>query len=196
MTCRPRGNWAGWPSVASASPPPGWQNDRPGRHAWGAFDSTGRLVAKAADREQGHWFGSRLVPASGVAGVAVSPELRGSGLARQLLTTLLVDASAAIAARGWPPHLYGSVDLSLEDGVCPWNAGTHRLVLAAGTGRLEPGGRAEVTLTARGLAVLYAGAATPSLPRRAGLLAGGDEVSDVFLQAATAGPSPALLDYF
>lgn len=366
-------------------PPPRWQNERPGRHAWGAFDGTGRLVAKAADREQGHWFGSRLVPASGVAGVAVSPELRGSGLARQLLTTLLaavrdrgavvstlfpttpvpyrrlgweqvgaltwtalpttalaglrrpaavtlrpagqadvpavleayravaragsglmersapmfdtaaeavltghdgitvalgpdgavegyaswdrgpgydaagrltvpdligltapattallamlgswssvaptvvlrlaerdpatflatmagaraesqhpwmlrlVDAPAAVGARGWPPHLHGSVDLSLEDAVCPWNAGARRLVLAAGTGRLEPGGRAKVTLTARGLAVLYAGAATPSLLRRAGLLAGGDEVSDVFLQAATAGPSPALLDYF
>ena len=30
------------------------------------------LVAKAVDRRQGHWFGGRLVPASGVAGVAVT----------------------------------------------------------------------------------------------------------------------------
>lgn len=51
-------------------------------------------------------------------------------------------------------------------------------------------------LTARGLAVLYASAGDPSLLRRAGLLAGGDVGSDHFLQAATAGPAPALLDYF
>jgi len=366
-------------------PPPGWRDVRPGRHAWGAFDGTGRLVAKAVDREQAHWFGGRLVPASGIAGVAVAPELRRSGLASQVLTTLLaaardrgavmstlfpttpmpyrrlgweqvgtltwtalptaelaglrrptavtlrpagladvpavlgayravaragtglmersspqfdtsaeavlsghdgitvalghdgavegyaswdrgpgydasgrltvpdligltapattallamlgswssvaptvvlrlaepdpasflattaaaraesqhpwmlrlLDAPAAVAARGWPPHLHGSVDLLLEDAVCPWNAGAHRLVLSAGTGRLEPGGGAEVALTARGLAVLYAGAAGPSLLRRAGLLAGGNEGSDEFLQAATAGPAPALLDYF
>jgi hypothetical protein len=51
-------------------------------------------------------------------------------------------------------------------------------------------------MTARGLAVLYAGAGGPALVRRAGLLAGGDERTDAFLQAATAGPAPALLDYF
>lgn len=366
-------------------PPPGALAERPGRQGWGAFDSAGRLVAKAADREQAHWFGSRLVPASGMAGVAVAPELRGGGVARLLLTRLLaaarergaaistlfpttalpyrrlgwemagtltwtavptaslagprvfgsvglrpaeagdvpallevyrtvaragnglmersgplfdtsaeavlgghdgisvalgpdggiegyaswsrgpgydesgritvpdligltapaaaallallgtwasvaptvvlrlpepdpavllgsmagarvesqnrwmlrvVDAPAAVAARGWPPHLSGSVDLLLEDDTCPWNAGPHRLVLTGGTGRLEPGGRAGVRLTARGLAVLYASAGGPSLLRRAGLLAGGDADSDHFLQAATAGPAPALLDYF
>lgn len=366
-------------------PPPAVLAERPGRQQWGAFDGGGRLVGKAMDREQAHWFGGRLVPASGVAGVAVIPEARGSGVGRRLLTQLLagarergaaistlfpttalpyrrrgweivgtltwtavptaslaapqvpgsaglrpaevgdvpalleiyravaragnglmersgplfdtspdavlaghdgitvalgpdggiegyaswsrgpgydesgritvsdlmgltgpatagllamlgtwasvaptvalrlpeadpaaliasmagarvesqnrwmlrlVDAPAAVAARGWPPHLSGSVDLLLEDNICPWNAGPHRLVLAGGEGRLEPGGGAEVGLTARGLAVLYAGAADPSLLRRAGLLAGGDADSDAFLQAASAGSAPALLDYF
>lgn len=365
--------------------PANWGSDVPGRHGWGVFDSDGRLVAKAIDREQGHWFGGRLVPASGVAGVAVVPELRGSGLARLVLTRLLaeardrgavistlfnstpfpyrrlgweevgaltwralptsafaglrkpenltlrpateadvpvlyaiyqavaragagfmersgplftaspaqllaafdgitvavgeggavegyaswdrgpgydasgrvsvtdligltpaanvallsmlggwasvaptlllrlpapdptllttslatarvescdpwmlrvVDAVGAIGARGWPSYLQGRVDLDLVDDVCPWNAGPHQLVLSGGHGRLEPGGKAEVRLTARGFGMLYAGAAGPALLRRAGLLSGGDASTDEFLQAATAGPPPALLDSF
>lgn len=365
-------------------PPPGWLEERPGRHGWGTFDGAGRLVAKAVDREQDHWFGGRLVPASGVAGVAVAPELRGTGLARRLLTTLLtaarergavistlfptnpapyrrlgyeevgaltwtsvptsslgglsppaevslrpaeaadvpavleiyrtvaragtglmersgplfdttadavlqghdgitvaerenggiegyaswdrgpgydaagrlsvpdlfgltrpateallamlgswgsvaptlrlrlpdpdpvtllaplvgsrvesrdpwmlrvLDAPGAVSARGWPAQVDGSVDLLLEDNTCPWNAGPRRLVLEGGRGRLETGGRGEVRLTARGFAVLYAGAGDPALLRRAELLAGSIE-SDGLLQVATAGPRPALLDYF
>lgn len=366
-------------------PPPGWLTDRPGRTSWGVFAGEDRLVAKAVDRQQGQWFGGRLVSASGIAGVVVAPELRGTGLARRVLTRLLaaardrgavistmfrttpvpyrrlgweevggltwtavptaalagvnrpgevslrpatsddvpavleayravaragtglmeragpivdtsaaavlgghdgitvaagadgavqgyaswdrgpgydaaarlsvpdligltapattallamlgswasvaptvllrlpepdpttylaalagarieshdrwmlrvVDAVRAVAARGWPPYLDGSMDLLLVDDVCPWNAGPYRLLLAAGTGRLEPGGRGDMTVSARGLAVLYAGAASPAVLRRAGLLTGGDAVSDAFLQAATAGPVPALLDYF
>lgn len=78
-------------------PPPGWLTERPGRHTWGIFD-TGRLVAKAMDREQGHWFGGRLVAASGIAGVVVVPELRGIGLGRRVLTTLLAAARERGAA--------------------------------------------------------------------------------------------------
>lgn len=108
----------------------------------------------------------------------------------------LVDAPRAVAARGWPPHLDGAVDLLIDDEVWPWNAGPHRLVLAGGEARLEPGGSAGVRLSARGLAVLYAGAGSPSLLRRSGLLDGGNDATDALLQAATAGPAPALLDYF
>ncbi len=365
-------------------PPDGALGERPGRQSWGAFDSAGRLVAKAVDREQGHWFGGRLVPASGVAGVAVAPELRGTGLARRVLTALLgaarqrgamistlfptvpdpyrrlgyeevgalvwtalptadlaraarppevrprtaeqadvpalleiyrtvarlgagllersgplfdttahgvlaghdgitvaesgageiegfaswdrgpgydvaawlsvpdllgltarattallatlgtwapvapalrlrlpdpdpatklasfagasvhsrdpwmlrvIDASAAVSARGWPMQLQGSIDLLVEDEVCPWNAGPHRLSLSGGHGTLTPGGSGAVRLTARGLALLFAGGTDPSLLRRAGLMAGPSH-DDGFLQVLSAGPSPALLDYF
>jgi len=355
----------------------------PGRVTWGAFDASGRLVAKAVDREQGHWFGGRLVPASGVAGVAVAAEERRAGLARSVLTRLLagarergaaistlypttpfpyrsvgweevgaltfyslptasligarsaevtlrpatvadvpgiygaydrvartgtgllersgplftttpeeliaafdgltvavgpagidgyaswnrssgydesgriqvfdfiattpaataallgflggwasvapttvlrlaypdplwfflaspqakvdkrqpwmmrlVDAVRAVEARGWPGFLSGTVDLDLADEACPWNAGRYRLVLKDGEARLEPGGSGAVRIEARGLAVWYAGAAAPDALRRAGLLTGGDAVTDAFLQVATAGPAPALLDYF
>jgi predicted acetyltransferase len=72
--------------------PPEWGDDRPGRHLWGVFDGDGRLLAKALDREQAHWFGGRSVPASGVAGVAVAAEARGGGLGRTVLTRLLAAA--------------------------------------------------------------------------------------------------------
>ena len=108
----------------------------------------------------------------------------------------VLDAPGAVAARGWPSHVSGSVDIALDDDVCPWNSGAHRLVLDGGDGRLEPGGFGTVRLTVRGLAVLYAGAAGPAVLRHAGMLAGGYPDSDAFLEAATAGPPPALLDYF
>jgi predicted acetyltransferase len=362
--------------------PPGWLTDRPGRVTWGVFDERGRLVAKAMDRDQRHWFGGRLVPATGLAGVVTVPELRGTGLGRMALTRTLhaahergaviatlfrsgprpyralgceevgaltwvavpasafaaverprdvtlraaeaqdaaaideiyrtvarasagmiersgsifeglqtlervdgvtlavgadggvegyaswdrepgydetgrlsvfdliglnapatqallamlgtwrdvapairlrlpdsdptpllaalvhttvesrdpwmlrvLDAAGAVAARGWPPHLSGAVDLALDDDVCPWNSGPQRLVLDGGDGRLEPGGSGAVRFTMRGLAVWYAGAADPAVLRRAGLLAG-DDSADAFLAAASAGPRPALQDYF
>ncbi len=114
---------------------------------------------------------------------------------REVWMLRLLDAAGAVAARGWPPHLSGSVDLEIEDDVCPWNAGPHRLVLHGGSGRLEPGGSGAVRLTARGFAVLYAGGAGPAVLRRAGLLEC-DAGADSFLAAASAGPPPSLLDYF
>jgi predicted acetyltransferase len=364
--------------------PEGWGAEQPGRRGFGLFDADGRLVAKAIDREQSHWFGGRLVPGSGVAGVAVMPELRGRGVAGVILRHLLadarqrgaavstlfnttpypyrragyeetgslvrtavptaslsglrvpagltlrpatpadvpavrsiyrdlarsstalmdregpvsrrgpaewlasydgfslvvaadgtiegyvsydrgpgyddtgrlvlddmvaltpsaaqalgaflaswgsvaptvsmklvpgdplalitaigrspveyrqpwmlrvVDAVAAVAARGWPAHLSGSVDLHLTDTLCPWNAGPFVLTLDGGAGRLEPGGGGAVRMTERGLALWYAGGLTPVALRRAGLLDGSD-ACDALLLAATAGPTPILLDYF
>ncbi|MDI1463867.1 GNAT family N-acetyltransferase [Catellatospora sp. KI3] len=72
--------------------PEGWVSDSPGRYTLGAFDGSGRLVAKAVDRTQEQWFGGRAVPTSGVAGVATAPELRGRGLGRLVLTGLLAYA--------------------------------------------------------------------------------------------------------
>ena len=77
---------------------------------------------------------------------------------------------------------------------------SHNFAGGSGTGEWDwdapDGHRGSEVVQQRGLAVLYAGAASPAVLRRAGLLTGGDDVSDAFLQAATAGPVPALLDYF
>lgn len=108
----------------------------------------------------------------------------------------VVDAPAAIAARGWPSMLTGRVDLDLTDDVCPWHQGRHRLVLSGGQARLEPGGDGTVRFTPRGLAAWYAGAATTAHLRRSGFLTGGDPATDELLRTATAGPPPTLHDYF
>ncbi|MEU8664991.1 GNAT family N-acetyltransferase, partial [Actinoplanes philippinensis] len=108
----------------------------------------------------------------------------------------VVDAPGAVAARGWPRHLTGEVDLELTDDVCPWHQGRYRLELSQGYGRLEPGGAGTVRLTPRGLAAWYAGAATPQQLRRSGFLSGGDTDTDELLRTATAGPVPTLHDYF
>lgn len=362
--------------------PQGWSSDTPGRRTLGLFDADGRLLAKAVDRAQGQWFGGRVVPTCGVAGVVVVPELRGRGLLRQILPPLLrharergavistlfpstpfpyrrlgweevgaltyfavptaslavakaspgivlrpateddepairrlytdvartstglmdrvaplfegspvgafdgltvavdadgtpagyaswnrgprydesskltvydligatgeatgtllamlatwasvapttvlrlstpdpawytinpaaarvdsrqpwmlrvVDAAGAFAARGWPEHLDTQIDLYLSDAECPWNEGPHRLVLAGGQGKLEPGGTGEVRLTPRGLALWYAGAASTAIIERAGLLSGGSPGTRQAMDNATMGPQPALLDYF
>jgi predicted acetyltransferase len=362
--------------------PEGWDRGRPGQRQWGAFDTSGRLIGKAVDREQGHWFGGRVVPASGVAGVAVEAEMRGKGIARAVLTRLLagardrgavistlfdttpvpyrrlgweevgartyvamptallaqprptldarrateddvariqeiyrevarvgtgmadrtgpvvgrtptefleawhgitvvgeadrvlgymtwdrgkgydgtarlhvgdligltpaatgallgvlggwasvapttvlwlgdhdpvrwhtaiagagrvekrepwmlrlVDAQGAVATRGFSPYVRGSASIAIEDEQCPWNAGSWRFELEGGEGRLEPGGDGGARITPRGLALWYAGAATPAQLRRLGLLAG-DPAGDALLEVATAGPPPNLLDYF
>jgi predicted acetyltransferase len=115
---------------------------------------------------------------------------------RQPWMLRVVDAAAAVAARGWPAYQSGVVDLELSDAECEWNAGPYRLLIDGGEARLEPGGSGLVAFTPRGLAAWFAGAATPAVLRRAGLMSGGDARSDAFLQSATAGPAPALHDYF
>lgn len=138
----------------------------------------------------------------------------------------VVDAAAAVATRGWPEHVSGSIDLDLEDPECPWNAGAHRLTLADGTATLErtsesgtrtlesrksDGSLASGTRTPESRASdrrrpavrlgprglgALYAGLSPALLRRAGLLAGGDARMDAWLAAATAGPPPTLLDYF
>jgi predicted acetyltransferase len=56
---------------------------------WGAFDESGLLVGKAVDLYHEQWWGGRVVPASGIAGVAVLPEHRGSGVTRAVVTAAL-----------------------------------------------------------------------------------------------------------
>jgi predicted acetyltransferase len=100
---RPDERPAAWEMIriafgADREVPPWWRDDRPGRLDWAMFDESGRMIAKATDRIQSHWFGGRLVPGCGIAGVIVAPELRGRGLARLVLTHLLHEARARGAA--------------------------------------------------------------------------------------------------
>ncbi len=112
----------------------------------------------------------------------------------------LLDAPAAIAARGWPPAASVDQSLVIDDTECPDNSGSWILTVEAGTGRLE---RADtdhadgaLRLGARGLAALYAGTPIAAL-RTAGLAEGGDlGAHDARLDAAFGTPSPYSIEYF
>ncbi len=113
----------------------------------------------------------------------------------------VVDVPGAMAARGWPPGVSADLVLELDDPVCPWNTGRHRLVVDSGAGRVEcsplqselPSG---TSVTPSGLAVLFAGGVPVAVLRRAGLVHGGNPDSDAMLDAVFRGPRPAILDYF
>ena len=112
----------------------------------------------------------------------------------------VVDAPAAIAARGFPAATSLSVPLRIADEARPANSGRWQLTVAGGAGTLDPLGpdaaRAArpLTLGARGLAALYAGTPLVTL-RQAGLAAGGTAADDAALDAAFAA-TPYMLDAF
>ena len=114
----------------------------------------------------------------------------------------VVDAPAAIAARGFPAATSLTVPLRITDEARPANSGRWRLTVAGGAGTLDPLGPAgtagsaspAVTLGARGLAALYAGTPLVTL-RQAGLAAGGTAADDAALDAAFAA-TPYMLDAF
>jgi predicted acetyltransferase len=87
----------------------------------------------------------------------------------------VVDLPAAVAARGWPNAEVlkpATVDLEITDAHAPWHAGRHRLVVADGEVRLEPGGTGATRLHARALGPWFSGFQDTHALRRAGLLEG------------------------
>ncbi|WP_338742946.1 GNAT family N-acetyltransferase [Actinomadura luteofluorescens] len=106
----------------------------------------------------------------------------------------VVDAPAAIAARGFPAGVAAEVPLEIDDPQRSANSGRWHLEVKDGEGRLERSaatGADAVRLGPRGLAALYSGIPEPTL-RRAGLLQGGNAEALAAAFAAT----PFSLDYF
>jgi predicted acetyltransferase len=120
----------------------------------------------------------------------------------------LLDAPAAIAARGFPAAVDLAVPLVIADDLVPANSGRWELTVSAGAGILSfdgtdggasPGHPAPVpgealTVGARGLAALYAGTPVATL-RRAGLVQGGSADGDAALDAAFAAAAYMLDDF-
>jgi hypothetical protein len=143
---------------------------------------------------------------------------RDAGIRRRFRWMLrVVDAPAAIAARGFPAATSLSVPLRIADDARPANSGRWQLSVAGGAGTLDPLGpdapagtvgpgaavasagtagpdSSAVMLGARGLAALYAGTPLVTL-RQAGLAAGGRPADDAALDAAFAATS-YMLDAF
>jgi predicted acetyltransferase len=108
----------------------------------------------------------------------------------------LVDAPAAIAARGFADELQVRVPLEIADDACPMNAGRWTLVVEAGQGRLERGGTGAVQLGIGALSALYSGWAATALLARTGHLTGGSAGERAALDRAFGGPLPWMLDEF
>jgi predicted N-acetyltransferase YhbS len=126
----------------------------------------------------------------------------------------LLDAPAAVAARGFPATDL-DVPLRITDDLRPANSGLWQLTVRGGTGRLSlyrtdagtsPGSpaslpgqaprpaQAPLALGPRGLAALYAGTPVATL-RRAGLASAGSPAADAALDGAFAA-TPYMLDSF
>jgi predicted acetyltransferase len=106
----------------------------------------------------------------------------------------IVDAPAAIAARGFPMGVTAELSFVLDDPDVPEHAGAWRLRIAEGNGTLERRDDAAALprLHVRGLALAYASAADNGVLLRAGLL----DRSIAGLDLAFAGQPPQILDYF
>lgn len=119
---------------------------------------------------------------------------------RSMWMLRVVDAPAAIAARGFPAAVSLAVPLAIHDDTRSANSGRWALTVTDGRGVLDPltssGARPDppLTLGARGLAALYAGTPVSTL-RQAGLAAGGSPADDAALDTAFAGTA-YMLDAF
>lgn len=121
---------------------------------WGGFDGDA-LVGKAVDLHHEQWWGGRLIPSSGVAGVAVAPERRRRGVTRAVLgrlldgarergaavATLFCTSSAVYRALGFEVGgVMRTVDLPTAE--LPVGGEVAGVVLRAGDGRDWPAVRA------------------------------------------------------
>ncbi len=108
----------------------------------------------------------------------------------------LVDAPAAIAARGYPPGVTGEVHLDVTDRLAPWNEGHWVLRVEGGRGELVPGGTGEVQLGINGFSSLSTGWASTTALLAAGALHHASPADRSALDAAFAGPPPTMVDEF
>ena len=85
--------------------------------------------------------------------------------------------------------------MTIEDETIPANTGTFRLRVSGGEGALTRASGTGTAVTSRGLAALYSGLAVTTL-RAAELVHGGDRADDNQLDAAFAGSTSYMLDFF
>ncbi|GAA0930678.1 hypothetical protein GCM10009554_14050 [Kribbella koreensis] len=109
----------------------------------------------------------------------------------------VLDAPAAISARGFAPGASLEVDLDLDDSELGANTGRWHLSVSGGSGSLTPSTSSgdALRLGSRGLTALYAGTPLPAV-RKAGLAWGGAAADDGAIDTAFSGATSYMLDYF
>ncbi len=108
----------------------------------------------------------------------------------------LIDAPAAVAARGWNPTVRGSVDIEVFDGQAPWNAGRWRLTVEGGQARLEKGGAGTVEVSIQGPSCWWAGYMGGRALARAGLVGSADGQALATFDGLGATSPPILVDFY
>jgi predicted acetyltransferase len=107
----------------------------------------------------------------------------------------LTHLPAAIAARGYDPHVAAEVHLRVTDDVVEGNAGDWVVRVEGGAGAIEPGGRGDVGIDIRALASLYSGHLSVATLQTAGWIDGPAEALSA-AQSIFSGPAPWMLDGF
>jgi predicted acetyltransferase len=110
--------------------------------------------------------------------------------------TRIVDAPGAIGQRGYPPGVRGSVALRVVDPQCDWNDGRWRFTIEDGEARLDAGGDGDVELGIGALSAVFTGYTSARTLATAGLLRGASDRDVAVLDAAFAGPTPWMADFF
>ena len=108
----------------------------------------------------------------------------------------IVHVTNALTVRGYPTYLSGSLDITVTDPVLTANQGSYRLRIDKGRAEVEPIDSADLTVTCNGLAGIYTGWWSCAAAAAAGLLSGGTDETRALVDAAFAGPTPWLNEYF
>jgi predicted acetyltransferase len=107
----------------------------------------------------------------------------------------VVDAPAALAARGYSPHVRAEVHFEVRDALFGESARRIVLTVDGGRGDAREGGRGSVRVDVRALASLYASYASAEDLRVTGLVEG-DDAELAKATAVFAGPAPWISDMF
>lgn len=107
----------------------------------------------------------------------------------------IVDVERALAARGFPAAVRGTLSIELADELLPANQGRWTLEVEGGVASVKPGGAGALALDVRALASLFSGARSASALARFGACRG-EAATLALADALFAGPAPSMPDMF